>query len=107
MATNPVRVSVPTNLANGACTVTSHIVLGDPQLTAGASIEDSIIIVHDGTDGMASPEEGTIYLTVGDVVDAAVNNYADVRYSIYVVGGASTLKWPVVLQKKVGNAYVD
>lgn len=107
MATNPVRVAVPTNLANGACTVTSHIVLGDPQLTSGASIEDSIIIVHDGTDGMASPEEGTIYLTVGDVVDAAVNNYADVRYNIYVVGGASTLKWPVVLQKKVGNAYVD
>lgn len=106
-ATNPVRVTVPTTLANGACSVESHIVLGDPQGTIGNSVTDSIIIVHDGTDGISSPEEGTIYLTVGDVVNATVNNYASISYNIYVVGGAASLRWPIVLQKQVNGVYVD
>ena len=106
-ATNPVRVEIPATLANGACSVTSYIVLGDPQGTIGNYVTDSIIIVHDGTDGISSPEEGTIYLTVGDVTGATMNNYADIKYNIYVVGGSASLRWPIVLQKQVNGVYVD
>lgn len=106
-AINQVRVPVPTTLANGPCSVSSYIMLGDPQNTTGNVVTDSIIIVHDGTDGIAAPEEDTIYLTVGDVVGASVNNYASVRYNIYIVGGSPSLRWPVVLQKKINNTYVD
>jgi len=106
-AGNTVNVVVPDTLANGSCEVESHIVLNDPQLTQGNTVYSSLIIVHDGTDGINPPESGTIYLSADVVGNVSMNNYADIQYNMYVVGGSSTLKRPVILQKSMGSsAYV-
>lgn len=100
------NVVIPGDLPNGNCTVTSRLVLGDPQQTSGNTVTDSLIITHDGTDGISADPNGTVYISAGLSGSAVVNNYADVEYKIYVVGGSGTLQRPVALQKQSNGVYV-
>lgn len=98
-----VSTSVPTNLSAGAHVVKAYLVLNDDNDeddttgTRGAEVSTTIV----STNGA---QQGDIFIIVGGVRSAVVNDYTDIQFMAYVVG-AESATIPVAMQELASGAY--
>ena len=96
--------SVPISLSAGAHVVKSYLVLQDDSDedestgTTGAAVYTTIV----STNGASN---GDVFIVVGNVTKAVVNDYTDIQFMVYVVGATSDTI-PVAMQEIDNSTYV-
>jgi hypothetical protein len=94
-----VTISVPT-LAKGAHVVKAYLVLDDTDETRGNTASTTIVSTNGAVDG-------DIFIVIGTVTGAKVNDYVDIQFSAYVHRTAATDSEiiPVAMEELSGNRY--
>jgi hypothetical protein len=93
-------VQVPT-LTKGAHVVKAYLVLNDIEETRGNTASTTIISTNGANDG-------DIFIVVGTVDDAVVNDYVDIQFSAYVyrTSNVGDEVIPIAMEELSGNTYV-
>jgi len=93
-------ISVPT-LTKGAHVVKAYLKLNDTDETIG-NVASTTIVSTSGA------EEGDIFIVIGTVENAKVNDYVDIQFSTYVhhTSGSSDEVIPVAMQESSGTTYI-
>lgn len=88
-----------------------------PYLSAGAHVVKSYLVVNESTDPVigesvsttivstVGASNGDVFIVVGEVKNAIVNDYTDIQFMIYVVGSSSNTI-PVAMRELSGTSYI-